>query len=707
MHPIDKNKHLCSLKLVAIALLLAFNTHNATAATNRCADVFLGRDLPRSSFAKPPISGIRENELMAQVSSKLMLVPEFQGIRQTAQQMGLRVWLFGGTASSFLHYVKWDLARSKGLMDLQNDRFDYDFTNIFRSTQDLDIVVDATPELARQFQNAISQKFPHFLGSKANKWEVRTLRHRMGLPNGPGFKEALLNDADFNNQNTDSNSVGMVEVTVSKDPVVRDLRNWDQTGSVFLEDTLNNRIRYLRSDRHFTTTRAKAGENPEILSVLRLLVKAFQYELNFSERDFQQMKEIVGQFNPSAVTNSVAQRRLQDTAKKLVMHATNIEYAMNKLDELGLRKKLIAMGNTNEMNSSAWWLNKEPLRSKVVGEGRGKTARDLGIKVVAHETNSFLAYESITRSHSGEPNVLISRQNAVGESAGVGNGFYTKVGRIGAAGTGLTIRFSVDPGAREGTDFFRYGDVLVFQNKKALKVIQESLNYSLDDLIRMGESERIPVHYSDLALLEKLKRKLNASTLTDELGKFLNSKSEADHEKLIHALTSFQNLARKKLITPETLASVEKFITSKITDELGKLLNSKSKADHEKLIDVLTRLNNSAERLIHVLSSLNNPARKELIAPETLAPVEKHIASKINDELGKLLNSRSEADHERLSHALSSLQNLAAQKLIAPETLASVEKYIGPRITDELGKLLNSKSEVDHERLIQVFSSLQ
>ena len=570
----NKSTKLMSPKaFLSVFILLAFaaDAFGATVLSNRCADLLSGRDVrisrevERPRLAKSSQSGVSERELFAHVSSKIILVPEFQYIRETAQKMGLRVWLFGGTASSFLHYVKWDLARTKGLMDLQKDRFDFDFTNIFRTTQDLDIVVDATVDVARQFQNTIAQRFPHFLGSKANKWEVRTLRHRMGTPGQLGFKEALLNDADFNNQNTDSNSVGMVEVTLSKEPVVRDLRHWDQTGSVFLEDTLNNRISYFRSDRHFTTSRAKAGENPEILSVLRLLVKAFQYELNFSDSEFRQMKEIVSGFNPENVTNSAALRRMQDTAKKLVIHAVNIEYAINKLDELGLRKKLIAMGNKSEQGNFAWWLNREPLRSRPVGEGRGKTARELSIQVVAHETNSFLAYESITRAHSGEPNVLISRQNAVGEAAAYGDGFYTRLGKVGARGTGLTIRFTVDPLAREGTDFTSNGEYIVFKNKKALKIIQESLNFGLDDLMRLAETnQEVQVDKSDLGLLEKLKRRLNAARITDELERLLNSRSESDHNRLVQILSAFQNSSVSKLISEDVMASVVKNIYGRV-----------------------------------------------------------------------------------------------------------------------------------------------
>jgi hypothetical protein len=240
--------------------------------TNKCAEVFNSGFINKIKFAR----GEEALELKNYVSEKMAKVPEFQYIREIADKLGLRVWLFGGTASSFLHYVKWDFDRKRSLNDFQVDRFDYDFTNIFRSTQDTDIVVDGSPEMAAQFQEIIAKRYPHFLGSKA-RWEVRSLRHRMGTVGGNDFKEALLNDADFSSQNSDSNSIGMIEITQRQESVVRDLKHWDQSESIFLEDTLKNRISFIRSDKHFSTLRAKDGENPEILSVIRLLFKAFQY----------------------------------------------------------------------------------------------------------------------------------------------------------------------------------------------------------------------------------------------------------------------------------------------------------------------------------------------------------------------------------------------------------------------------------------------
>ena len=55
--------------------------------------------------------------------------------------------------------------------------------------------------------------------------------------------------------------------------------------SLFLKDVLEGKIHFLQGPRHFETARAKIGENPEILGVLRLLVKAFQHEVQVVDED--------------------------------------------------------------------------------------------------------------------------------------------------------------------------------------------------------------------------------------------------------------------------------------------------------------------------------------------------------------------------------------------------------------------------------------
>lgn len=572
-----------NLFLVALLGLLSGSVFGQEQGSQSCESLFSAASIKTISQSKSPRTRITDTELLEHLSIKIDEVPEFSYIRSLAEDLGIRVWLFGGTASSFLHYVKWDLATSEGLIDFQKDRFNYDFTNIFRSTQDIDVVVDASPQVASEFQRVIVRRFPHFLGYKENHWEVRTLRQRIGSPGFFGYKEALLDDADFFNQNTDSNSIGMVEITRSNgEPIVRDLRNWDKKKSLFLHDALRNQISFLRSDRHFETSRAKNNENPEILSVLRILVKAFQYDLKIPQSDFEQIRFISEQFDPSRIRNGTASRRIEDTARKLIMHAVDIERAMNVLDELGLRQKLISMSHPEYRESAGWWLMREPLRSKPVGaQGIGKTARELGIEIVAHETHSFSAMESITRSHLGEPNVFISRSFVPDESASFGNGFYTVVGRVSFRGTGITIRFEVNPAAREGEDFLIVGPMVIFINKKALRVIPESLSYGWDEILQLGEmNEHLQVHYSDTGLLEKQRRRFTTARIMNDLHELLISQDSQDFERLLRILKVLQSPKISQLVSDE----VRRVVIQNFYLEILSMADSKEPQDLDRFL---------------------------------------------------------------------------------------------------------------------------
>jgi len=549
--------------LTAFLIVPAISWQTTQAAAVLCSDVFSAAKATQA----PTHSGISTQELLNHVETVIPKTPEFVFIRDLAHKMKIRVWLFGGTAASFTHYVKWDLARKKGLLDLQADRFDYDYTNIFRSTQDLDIVVDAPPDLAARFQEELKREHPHFLGEKDAKWEVRSLKHRRGQPGEVGFKEALLNDLDFTYQNTDSNSLAMVEISKSKEPKIRDLKSWNEQESTFVDDVLENQITYLRNPNHFKSARARLGENPEILSVLRVLVKAFQYDLMLTPKSEQEIRAVLRAFRPQHLSHSVARQRFEDTAEKLAKHSVNLEMAYKKLDELGLRDTLIKMGDAKKEYSFAWWLNREPLPSRPVGEGNGRTAKQLGLDIVAHETVSFLAYEAITRAHSGEPNVFKSRRDAHNERAFHGDGFYTRVGREGATGSGMTIRFRLAPDAREGTDF-RYiesQDYVVVLNKRALTVIHESLKLTLPQLILLARSESNQLHEKDRGLIEKLKRKINAATMIKDFERLMNSREPKDLKLFKQVVTSLHLAADKNLIPEKAYEAILKHLLERFT----------------------------------------------------------------------------------------------------------------------------------------------
>ena len=482
--------------------------------------------LPRLSYgassSAPPT--ITTSEFYQYVKEKIPQVPEFHFIQEQAKQMGIRIWLFGGTAAGFAHYIKWDLQRQKGDVRYQADRFDYDFTNIYRSTQDLDLVIDGNESQAVLLEHALKDKFQYVQGRKA-QWEIRLLTQNRG------DKLALLNNPDFLNQNSDSHSTGMIDVTLSDPHIVRDLKDWNSAKPFFLQDVLDGKLHYYFSNLHETTSRFEAGKNPPILSAIRYLTKAVQFELSLRDEDLKQIQKIIDQFDPNSVGTGYVGDWIEKNGKKLFQNAVNIEYAWNLIESLGLRTKLIHIkNNPDNEDSLAWWMNREPLRSYPLGKSSnksskpGKTAkqiaheRGLNELIVTHATRSFLAYESITMAHTGEPNVFVSRDNKSGENAAYGQGFYTLIGKEGLGA--LHIRFRVDPRAIEGIDFslekIHTGteslDAFLFKNKKAFRVIPESLDLNLADYFEAITDEAFK--NNDLGLLEKLKRKLKTQTFS-------------------------------------------------------------------------------------------------------------------------------------------------------------------------------------------------
>ncbi|MEK7357833.1 MAG: hypothetical protein AAB250_15385, partial [Bdellovibrionota bacterium] len=235
---------------------------------------------------------VDEAALLRELEIRMERVPQFKFMREEAEKLGVKAYLFGGTASGFAHYVRWDMLRERGDESYIKEFFDYDFFSIYRSTQDLDVVVDGPQEKAAELASRLRDKYPSLQGTK-DQWEVRLLREKVG------DKLALLGDQDFNKQHSDSNSTGLIEVTRSKDPMVRDLRAWDSPRSRFLEDIAQGKITYYFSPDHATTVRYLAGKNPPIFSVIRYLTKAFQYGLDLRNEDLAKIRPIIDALDPA------------------------------------------------------------------------------------------------------------------------------------------------------------------------------------------------------------------------------------------------------------------------------------------------------------------------------------------------------------------------------------------------------------------------
>ena len=282
---------------------------------------------------------------------------ELDAIARLAEESGLRVFLFGGTASTFAHHVRSGAAT-------------FNFASIYRDNQDLDIVVtraDGAAETEGQiseFQKKVAALFPYFRGNNS-KWEVR------GLKTAHGSKEALLGNPDFVRQHSDSHSTGLIELTQGPDRVVRDLRDWQSETPRFLQDVAAARNTFYFEGTHGETPRAKGGTNPPIEAAIRYLIKVFQHDLVMDPVSEAHVTKIIETFDPRAVTEPVVAGWLEKNGKKLFQNAVDVERAWDTLERFGLRKKLIALvGNIDDKDSLAVWMNKEPLRSRVARSSR-------------------------------------------------------------------------------------------------------------------------------------------------------------------------------------------------------------------------------------------------------------------------------------------------------------------------------------------------
>ena len=214
------------------------------------------------------------------------------------------------------------LQRKLGDPRYQPDRFDYDYTNIFRSTQDADIMLDGTPEQAEELEAVLREKFGHLQGSK-EIWEVRLLRDKRG------DKDALLNNPDFLNQHTDSNSIGMIELTPPPkgEPIVRDLRDWKTKYPAFFEDLRLGKLHYYFSPKHIATPRFQEGKNDPILSVIRYLRRP-SIRVEIMPADWKNSVDYQS-LQPQSVLGHALGRwglyvPLDQNGKKLIQHAVNV-----------------------------------------------------------------------------------------------------------------------------------------------------------------------------------------------------------------------------------------------------------------------------------------------------------------------------------------------------------------------------------------------
>jgi formylglycine-generating enzyme required for sulfatase activity len=538
-------------------------------------------------------------KLRSHAGKRLLAVLELKEIITLADRLNIQIWLINDSAADFAYYIKWDLLRQSLETKTFDHNSDFHFHHIFKSEKGLELFAQGSPEKILVLQNSIIKRMPHVTGNKKNLWTLNPLEdypyplfdtHQKGMIQLTQVSEPLITDVGSNLIHSHLKASDL-KVSGSQVSHLRTSHlSQSDLGNSFLSDILDNQIRFfplnksLFQDRFSPSEKDSSGNKVlkekflhshdnqllTFLFVLRFLEKAFRYDLHISDLTFSQIQFILTQLPESFLMTHPDSPLIQEIHKAglhLFFHSVNIEKTFKTLTALGLKQKLLTLGSTEDPESPAFWFHREPLTSKPLSRGYGQTALELGIEIVSHETHDFQAYKTIISHPALEPNILKSRQNQDKELAALGDGFYVRVGTLGAKGTGLTIRFYLHPNAREGTDFLKQGEYLAILNKKALTIIPESLDITITQLLYLaGSNQDFMIHPSNRALIENFKEKITAYDLNSKLNVLIQSGSERDYEKLLYVLDGFQIPSLTRLIHPDVMKDVTKNIYTQVKE---------------------------------------------------------------------------------------------------------------------------------------------
>ena len=348
-----------------------------------------------------------ELEFEKMLETNLPRVEEFRFIKQWAEKKGIQAYLFGGAATAFGVYSRWEKEHQAGQQKFSAERFDFKVSNIFHFNQDVDILIEADVEMALELQKELDTHFPYQKttgGKTISVWEVRCFRHAIG------YKPAVIGNPDFQNQNTDSNSTGLIELTDPKEgrSRIQDLRGFREGEGRFFQDLMEGRISYYNTSLHENTSRSTAA-NPVTISALRFIIKLFEYDLKTDDQSIKNALKVLQRTDYQQVHSVRGSRRwVEKNGAKLLDNAVNIEQAWFLLQRTGLLERLAIFGPESDPTSMAWLLKHKPLVSYPLAAPAAdhKTSASLNIKTAYLKLDSFKEFERLRMGHLSAPNLL-------------------------------------------------------------------------------------------------------------------------------------------------------------------------------------------------------------------------------------------------------------------------------------------------------------
>lgn len=213
--------------------------------------------------------------------------------------------------------------------------------------------------------------------------------------------------------------------------------------------------------------------------VIRYLADRFRLGLVAEPDQMAYLQQVTDAFDPRTPMIPDAVHLLRHELKRMVKGAADLEGAYAFLDTLGLRKKLIGLGDATDSADPSWLLSQEPLPRDPSPEAHPeghRTYAECGLPLtVYHSTSTNSDYEMMVQGHDARLNAFQTSQMMPGL---LGQGFYTKLAAEPKKGE-VPVEIEVDPTAVEGVDFVHtnlMGPMVVWLTSRKLKVV--SLSYA-------------------------------------------------------------------------------------------------------------------------------------------------------------------------------------------------------------------------------------
>ncbi|EQC44506.1 hypothetical protein M899_2308 [Bacteriovorax sp. BSW11_IV] len=254
-------------------------------------------------------------------------------------------------------------------------------------------------------------------------------------------------------------------ITSFKNELHKLLKNVDITP--LFHDELRDDININFTDRMLSlnSTINKKELSEKFNSVIHALHWLSRYGVSANQQTLEEMKKIIIDTHSQNITIDEVTRL---EAVKIFSNAQDLE-DITKLIKTIDPNNLLSQVLGDEFK---YYIEKEILVPKSIFTNNGATAKDIGLNYLNHQTKKH-SYYAMTTNPFGKANLTISRANHKDELARRGDGFYTMNGADNEFHPDYgkyKIIFKVNPNAREGRDFYRYYNEIIFTNLDALEI---------------------------------------------------------------------------------------------------------------------------------------------------------------------------------------------------------------------------------------------